>query len=126
MRGLGVTRIAIAVAAPTPALAPAAHAGGPTMLIGATEDAVRAPTLVGAKGQLDLAKLAGFDGVRITETWAPGQAEISAADLASLENVTTAAALDDMTVLTSVLNYGSKTTPLTDKDQSDLASFAAS
>src|SRR5438067_2169345 len=29
-----------------------AHAGGPTMLIGAAEDAVRQPTLVGAKAQL--------------------------------------------------------------------------
>src|ERR1051326_8766392 len=116
MRGLGVTRIAIAVAAPTPALAPAAHAGGPTMLVGATEDAVRAPTLVGAKAELDLAKLAGFGGVRITQIWAPGQTQLSDEDLATLRNLTTAAALDNMTVLTSVLPFGSKTTPLTQQD----------
>src|SRR5947207_12418641 len=102
MRGL-TTRIAVAAAAML-ALAPAAHAGGPGMLIGATEDAVRAPTLVGAKAQLDLAKLAGFDGVRVTQIWAPGDTEISALDLTSLKNVTTAAALDNMTVLTSVLS----------------------
>ena len=32
-------------------LAPAAHAGGPAMLVGATEDAVRSPTLVGGEGE---------------------------------------------------------------------------
>src|SRR5436189_637808 len=124
MRGL-TTRIAVAAAAML-ALAPAARAGGPPMLVGATEDAVRSPTLVAAKAQLDLAKLAGFDGVRITQVWAPGQTQISGDDLASLRNVTTAAALDNMTVLTSVLPFGSKTTPLTDKDQADFAAYAAS
>jgi hypothetical protein len=116
----------VAAAALVLALAPAAHAGGPTMLVGATEDAVRAPTLVGAKAELDLAKLAGFDGVRITQIWAPGQTQISADDLATLQNVTTAAALDNMTVLTSVLPFGSKTTPLTDDDQAAFAAYAAS
>jgi hypothetical protein len=123
MRGL-IWRLAAATAAL--ALAPAAHAGGPAMLIGATEDAVRAPTLVGAKAQFDLAKLAGFDGVRITQIWAPGETEISDDDLASLQNVTAAAALDNMTVLTSVLPFGSKTTPVTQKDQADFAAYAAS
>jgi hypothetical protein len=123
MRGL-IGRLAVVTAAL--ALAPAAHAGGPGMLIGATEDAVRAPTLVAAKAKLDLAKLAGFDGVRVTQVWSPGETEISADDLASLENVTSAAALDNMTILTSVLPFGSKTTPLTDQDQADFATFAAS
>ena len=36
------------------ALARAAHAGGPSMQIGATEDAVRSASLSGAKAQLDL------------------------------------------------------------------------
>src|SRR5436190_5241722 len=126
MGRLRVTRIAVAVAALAFALAPAAHAGGPPMLVGATEDAVRSPTLVAAKAQLDLAKLAGFDGVRITQIWAPGQTQISGDDLASLRNVTTAAALDNMTVLTSVLPFGSKTTPLTDQDRADFAAYAAS
>ncbi len=123
MRGQ-IPRIAVLAAAL--ALAPAAHAGGPKMLIGATEDAIRSPTLVQAKAQLDLARLAGFDSVRVTQIWAPGETEISAADLATLRNVTTAASLDAMTVLTSVLSFGSKTTPLSDQDQADFAAFAAS
>ena len=59
------------------ALAPAAHAGGPSLVIGATEDAVRSPMLPLAKAQMDLLTLAGFRGVRITEVWAPGQTQLS-------------------------------------------------
>src|SRR5216110_2183648 len=117
MRGL-MTRIAVA-----PAYAAGARA---SVAAAATADAVRAPTLVGAKAELDLAKLAGFDGVRVTQIWAPGQTQISDDDLASLRNLTTAAALDNMTVLVSVLPFGSKTTPIVDQDQADFATYAAS
>jgi len=108
------------------ALAPAAHAGGPSLVLGATEDAVRAPTLAAAKAQMDMLVLAGFRGVRITQIWTPGTRELSADDLTVLQNVTTAARLDGVTVLTSVMNQGSRTTPLTDEDQADFAAFAAS
>ena len=107
-------------------LAPAAHAGGPHMAVGATEDAVRSPLLAVAKAQMNLLALAGFDAVRITQTWAPGERMVSQADAVILRNVTTAAALDDIQVLASVLSFGSATTPLTDADQSDFAAYAAS
>ncbi len=107
-------------------LAPAAHAGGPGMLVGATEDAVRSPTLVGAKAKMTLLALAGFDAVRITQTWKPGATVVSPADKAILRNVAAAARLSGIQVLTSVMNAGSATTPLTDKDQADFASYAAS
>ena len=102
-------------------LAPAAHAGGPGMLVGATEDAVRSPTLVGAKAKMTLLGLAGFDAVRITQTWKPGETVVSPPDKAILRNVTAAARLSGVQVLTSVMNAGSATTPLTDKDQADFA-----
>ncbi|HVM56765.1 MAG TPA: hypothetical protein VMT74_04810 [Gaiellaceae bacterium] len=107
-------------------LAPAAHAGGPGMVIGATEDAVRAPTLVQAKAQMTLLALAGFRGVRITEIWKPGATQVSATEKTILQNVAAAAKLDGIQVITSVMNYGSATTPLTDQDQSDFAAYAAS
>jgi hypothetical protein len=107
-------------------LAPVAHAGGPGMLIGATEDAVRAPTLVQAKAQMDRLALAGFRGVRITQLWRPGERTVSAMEASILRNVTTAAALDGIQVFTSVTNFGSGTTPLTDQDQADFAAYAAS
>jgi hypothetical protein len=95
-------------------------------VLGATEDAVRAPTLVAAKAQMDLLTLAGFRGVRITQVWTPGSRELTPADRAILQNVAAAAKLDHVTVVTSVMNKGSGTTPLTDADQADFAAYAAS
>src|SRR5581483_5062939 len=108
------------------AFAPAAHAGGPSVVLGATEDAVRAPTLAQAKAQMDLLVLAGFRGVRITQIWTPGADSVSAQDLNVLKNVVTAAKLDGVTVLTSITNQGSKTTPLLAEDQASFAAYAAS
>ena len=105
---------------------PAPDSGGPGLLLGATEDAVRSTSPVVAKTQMDLLVRAGFRGVRITQTWAPGQREVSAADVKVLRNVATAAQLDGVTVVTTVMNIGSKTTPLSDQDQLDFAAYAAS
>jgi hypothetical protein len=107
-------------------LAPAAHAGGPGLVIGATEDAVRSTTLTEAKAQMDLLALAGFRGVRITQVWTPGAQTLSASDKKVLDNVVAAAQLNDVTVLTTVMNKGSATTPLTPQDQADFAAYAAS
>jgi hypothetical protein len=108
------------------ALAPAqaALAGGPTMVVGATEDAVRQPTLVAAKAQMDRLKLAGLGGVRVTQVWTTGQTEPTAAALQVLRNVATAAQLDGVRIVLSVTNQGSRWTPLTDEDQADFATYA--
>ena len=63
-----LTLLTVALAA-----APVAFAGGPAMTIGATEDIVKQPDLVAAKAQMDLLKLAGLRGDRMTQEWAPGQ-----------------------------------------------------
>ena len=107
-------------------LAPAAHAGGPTMLLGATEDAVRSANPEVAQEQMDLIAQAGFRAVRITQTWAPGETQVSTADATVLDNVVAAAKKDGIVVLATVMNYGSKTTPLSDTDQEDFAAYAAS
>jgi hypothetical protein len=107
------------------ALAPAAHAGGPSLVLGATEDAVRSTTLADAKAQMDLLALAGFRAVRITQIWPAGATTLAAQDKTVLTNVVTAAKLANVTVLTSILNKGSATTPLTDADQSAFAAYAA-
>jgi hypothetical protein len=114
-----------AVVAALLALAPAAHAGGPGLTIGATEDAVRSPLLAVSKSEMNLIALAGFRAVRITQIWAPGERTVSPADQTILRNVMSAAALDAMQVLVSVLPFGSATTPLTDNDQADFAAYAA-
>src|SRR5712691_1146993 len=103
-----------------------AQAGGPAMLIGATEDAVRQPTLAAAKAEMDLLTLAGFNAVRITQVWAPGDTTVSASDLLVLRNVEEAARLDGVTVILGVTNFGSRTTPLTEEARGQFASYAAS
>jgi hypothetical protein len=105
--------------------APYARAGGPAMLIGAAEDSVRQPTLGNAKTQMDLLVRAGFNAVRVTQIWAPGEKRPSTADLRILRNVVEAARQDRMQVLVTVMNFGNRTTPLTDEAQGEFASYAA-
>src|SRR5919197_3820493 len=107
------------------AAAPPAFAGGPTMTIGATEDIVKQPDLVTAKAQMDRLKLAGLRAVRMTQEWATGPTEPGGADFDELKNAVTAAQLDGVQVVLSVTNHGSRTTPLSDQDQSDFATYAA-
>jgi hypothetical protein len=97
------------------ASAPTALAGGPALVVGATEDAVRQPEPVAAKTQMDLVKLAGLDGVRVTQIWRPGD---------TAPNVAAAAQLDGVRIVLSITNLGSRTTPLSDGDQADFAAYA--
>jgi hypothetical protein len=108
------------------AAAPNAVAGGPGLLLGATEDAPRSASLATAKAQMNLLVASGFTAVRITQEWRPGERSLSAADRNVLENVATAAQLDAVTVICVVMNHGSATTPLTVDDQADFAAYAAS
>src|SRR5919204_590001 len=105
--------------------APPALAGGPTMMIGATEDIVKQPDPVAAKAQMDLLKLAGLRAIRMTQEWAPGDTEPSGPGFDTLKNAVAAARLDGVKVVLSVTNHGSRTTPLSDQDQADFATYAA-
>jgi microcystin-dependent protein len=117
-RIFGVVLIALAVAAP-------ARAGGPSLLVGAAEDNVRQPTLTEAKAKLDLLKLVGMNAVRVTSIWDPANPVPDAGEVTALSNVSAAAKLDGMQMFTSVYNFGSKTTPLTDDAQVSFANYAA-
>src|SRR6266536_1556131 len=102
-----------------------ASAGGPTMLIGATEDAVRQPTLIGVKAQMDLLRLAGFNAVRVTQVWAPGKTKPDEDDVRVLTNIVDAAKLDGVTVMATVTNFGNRTTPLTLEARDEFAAYTA-
>ena len=119
-------RAAVLVALVSLILVPKAFAGGPSLLLGATEDAPKSATMTVAKAQMDLLAAAGFRAVRITQEWAPGVAALPDTGRNVLENVAAAAKLDDVTVICVVMNHGSATTPLTAQDQADFASYAAS
>ena len=95
------------------------------MLIGAAEDSVRQPTVGEAKAEMDLLVRAGFNAVRVTQVWAPGETKPSTADLRTLRNVVEAGRLDGVQVLLTVMNFGNRTTPLTDDARQEFASYAA-
>jgi hypothetical protein len=119
-------RAAILIALLTLVAAPRAFAGGPSLLLGATEDATKSTTMAQSKLQMDLLVAAGFTADRITVEWAPGQTAVADDTVHVLQNVAAAAKLDGVTIITVVTNHGSATTPLTATDQADFAQWAAS
>jgi hypothetical protein len=108
------------------ALAPAAQAGGPELLVGAAEDVFQQESLLLAKEKLDLARFAGLGAIRLTTVWAPGQTKPTPEQLQRLRNATGAAALSGVRAYLVVTHAGSKTTPLTPKARTEFALFAAS
>jgi hypothetical protein len=106
-------------------LAPAAHAGGPTMGVGATEDQVKQVSLVEAKAKLELLRLAGLDSVRVTLIWAPGQTAPAADDEKAIANVLNASSLVGIKAYVGVTQFGSRTTPLTDEARAQFAQYSA-
>jgi hypothetical protein len=107
------------------ALAVPAHAGGPSMILGAAEDAVRAPDLVTTKAKMTELRLAGFNAVRVTSNWRPGLTAPTSGELGILRNIEAAARLSGVKVLVSVYSPGSATTPLDPAAQSQFAQYAA-
>jgi hypothetical protein len=107
------------------ALAPAAQAGGPTMLVGATTDLAKQADPALAQAELLRAKAAGYNSIRLTQAWLPGQTEPTAADRAALRNAVFAASVNRMTVVLVVSHPGSRTTPLTDEHRTQFATFTA-
>jgi hypothetical protein len=116
----------LAAAAAVLVAVPSAPAGGPSMFVGAAEDAVKSDSLAEAKARLDLLHLAGLNSVRVTSIWDPTSPNPSPQDVLQLRNLTQAAQLDGMKVFVSVYNFGSRTTPLSDADQASFAAHAAS
>jgi hypothetical protein len=107
-------------------IAPGAAHASRGMLVGAAEDAAKAPTLAEAKTKMDLAKLAGLDAIRLTEQWQRGETAPQAADLQSLQNAVDAADLDGIVVYVSVYPSGSSQTPRTAQQRARFARFAGS
>jgi hypothetical protein len=120
MKGL----LAAAAAATLLVVAPVARSGGPSMVVGAAEDDVKAGTLAEAKAKLDLLKVAGLGAVRVTSIWDPAHPDPTADEVNQLSNLTAAARLDGLDVYVAVYNFGSRTTPLTADDQASFANHA--
>src|SRR3954464_10736155 len=88
------------------ALAAPGHArAGGNMYVGAVENAPLQADLVSAKAKMELAKLAGFDSLRIAMFWAPGRASIIPDwDRETLLNANAAANLTGIRLIVSASN----------------------
>jgi hypothetical protein len=99
-------------------------AAGNRIFVGAAEDAAKAD-LVTAKAKMTLARLAGYDAVRLTAIWEPGETAPADELAEGLRNATAAASLNGIRVIVSVYHYGAKTTPLTPAARSQFAAYSA-
>jgi hypothetical protein len=104
--------------------AAAAQAGGPYMMVGAADDIGKTQDAAFAKVEMDNAKLAGLDSIRVTQTWVKGQSTLGPTDQITLGNAVTAAQFSGLRMVLSIYPYGSSVTPLTDQDRADFAAFA--
>jgi hypothetical protein len=96
------------------------------LLVGAAEDAAKDGGALGADARMSLASLAGFDTIRLTSIWHPGERTIDDAELATLQAVADAATLHGVRLIVSVYPYGAKTTPTYATTRAQFAAYAAS
>src|SRR5262245_21084551 len=117
-------RLVVCACALAALLAPAAAKASSSMFIGAVENAPLVDDPAVAKAKVDLARLAGFDTLRVSMFWRRGNGSvIPAPDLVRLQNAAQAAQLDGMRLIVSVSNYNSADTPLSYLAQLDFAVY---
>jgi len=80
-------------------------------MVGAAEDASKDGGALGAEARMSLAALAGFDTIRVTSIWYPGEKTLSDDELACMRAVADAAALNGIGLIVSVYPYGARTVP---------------
>jgi hypothetical protein len=93
------------------------------MMVGAAEDVGKSPDYAFAKTEMDNAKFAGFDTIRLTQPWTKGQTALGGADQIILGNAIKAAQFTGIRIVLSLYPFGSSVTPLTDQDRADFAAF---
>jgi len=93
--------------------------------MGAAEDEGRNADPAVAMAKMQLAKAAGFDTIRITAIWEPGQAAVPAGQLRAVQSIAAAGDFLGIRVIATIMNFGNHTTPLTAAARSQFARFAA-
>jgi hypothetical protein len=104
---------------------PAAASSASTMFMGAAEDEARNADPAVAMFKMQLAKAAGFDTIRITAIWQPGQSAVPAGPLSALKAVAAAGDFLGIRIVTTIMPFGSRTTPLTATARTQFARFSA-
>jgi Bacterial Ig domain len=113
MRLLVVAALVALLAAPS-ALA------GPSLKVGAVEDGA---VWNNPGAQMDLARLAGFDSVRMTAQWSTNQTSLPRAHLTRLQNAATAAVARGIQPIVSIYNVSSAQTPADDTQRARFVQF---
>jgi hypothetical protein len=109
----------------TALLAPMRALASDRMYMGAAEDEGRNADPAVALAKLQLAKAAGFDTIRITTIWKPGESAVPADQLAALQSIGAAGELLGIRIVATIMNFGSSVTPLTATARTEFARFAA-
>jgi hypothetical protein len=95
------------------------------MYMGAAEDEGRNADPQVAMTKMQLAKAAGFDTIRVTAVWSPGENAVPADQLQAMQSIAAAGIFLDIRVVTTVMPFGSRATPLTPAARTQFARFAA-
>jgi hypothetical protein len=117
-----VTALAGVLAGPAPASATQPK----PLMVGAAEDAAKEGGALEAEAKMSLARIAGFDTIRVTSIWHPGQKAIAGGELSTLQAVADAASLNGIRLIVSVYPFGSKTVPQYATTRAQFAAYAAS
>jgi hypothetical protein len=102
------------------ALAPAALAG-PSLRIGAVEDAA---IWQDPGAEMALAKLAGFDSIRMTAQWSAGQTVLPPGQVSRLQRAVLFASMNGINPIVSIYNPGGSSTPSDPGARAQFVEFA--
>jgi hypothetical protein len=95
------------------------------MMVGAAEDVAKTQDAAFAKTEMDKLRLAGFDTIRLTQTWSKGETKLGPNDTITLGNAINAAQFTGVRVVLSIYPFGSSVTPLTEEDRLAFTQYAA-
>jgi hypothetical protein len=104
------------------AAAPAALAG-PALRVGAVEDAA---IWSDPGAQMDLAKLAGFDSIRMTAQWTPGTTILPPGQVSRLQRAALFASMRGLNPIVSIYNPGGASAPNDPSARAQFVEFAKS
>ncbi|HEY3544256.1 MAG TPA: Ig-like domain-containing protein [Gaiellaceae bacterium] len=96
---------------------------GPALRVGAVEDAA---IWADPSAQMDLARLAGFDTIRMTAQWTTGRTAVDPHLMGRLQRAATAATARGIQPVVSIYNQGGAWTPADDAGRRQFAQYAAS
>jgi hypothetical protein len=109
----------------TALLVPAHAVASDRMYMGAAEDEGRNADPDVAMAKMQLAKAAGFDTIRITAIWKPGESAVPSDELAALQSIGAAGEFLGIRIVATIMNFGNSTTPLTATARTQFARFSA-